>query len=129
MLYNRQSRGGDEHAREGRRRGDHSPPKDMEVDGAGREARGGARDVQGDSKITEKTDGRALEGRRHPGREWEADSKNHRYGRKDPESGEAADRQRLLESLINPQEVPRSGYYFEVSWKQVFLTNSCNMFV
>lgn len=119
-----------EHVREGKRRADHSPPKEMEVDGAGREAKGGARNVQGDSDVIEKTDGGVLERRRHPGRDWEADSKNHRYGRgpKDAESDEAADRQRLLESLINPQEVPRSGYYFEVSWKQVFFTNSCNIY-
>ncbi len=30
------------------------------------------------------------------------------------ESDEAADRQRLLESLIDPQDVPRSGEYYEV---------------
>ena len=130
MFYNRQSRG-EEHAREGKRRGENSPPKEMEVDGAGRDARGGDRDTQVDSSVTEKPDGGTFERRRHPGKDWEVDGRNHRNGRgfRDEESDEAADRRRLLESLINPQEVPRSGYYFEVSWKQLFFTTSYYVFL
>lgn len=123
-FFNVRGGRGDNHNRVGRRRGSHSPPKEMEVEGAGRVTRGGARDAAGDGRAREKTDhqfhGRQLEGRRHPGRELDSNVKNDGHGRgpRDAESDDMTDRQRLFESLIDPQEVPRSGYYFEVRLRE-----------
>ena len=92
----------------------------MDVDGAMRVIRGVAKDTPGDSSsIRERTiNGQQFEGRRdNTGKEsgWENwNTSNHGRALKSDMSDEAADRQRLLESLIDPQEVPRSGEYFEV---------------
>ena len=61
-------------------------------------------------------DAYAVYGRRNArgrGRGWNQDRGGARALRQE-ESDEAADRQRLLESLIDPQDVPRSGEYYEV---------------
>ena len=90
----------------------------MDVDGAERVTRGGAKDTPGDNNVSERINGEQFEGRRTAagrGRGWDNWNSSHGRGpRPSDQSDEAADRQRLLESLIDPQEVPRSGEYFEV---------------
>lgn len=109
-----------EHDREIRRRKSHSPAKGMEVDGAVREMRGRAkgRPVANIGERTSHVQSRRFDERRNPERERDLNSNTQDSGRRNKATGESeeeADRQRLIESLIDPQEVPRSGYYFEVS--------------
>jgi hypothetical protein len=59
------------------------------------------------------------------GRGWIHD----RGGARAEESDEAADRQRLLESLIDPQDVPRSGEYYEVDKKNCYTTTTIEICV
>ena len=115
-----------------RRRGSHSPPaaqREVAMDG------GAERVVRNRSKqqdtwsnrnnATERMesqqfDAYAMYGRRNArgrGRGWNHDRGGARTLRQE-ESDEAADRQRLLESLIDPQDVPRSGEYYEVKKKK-----------
>lgn len=101
-----------------RRRGSHSPQAQREVtmDGAERVVRDRSKQAaRGDNNVIERMDSQQFDGRRNAGgreRGW-----NHGHGGRalrPDESDEAADRQRLLESLIDPQDVPRSGEYYEV---------------
>lgn len=101
-----------------RRRGSRSPQAQREVtmDGAERVVRDRSKQAaRGDNNAIERMDSQQFDGRRNAGgreRGW-----NHGHGGRalrPDESDEAADRQRLLESLIDPQDVPRSGEYYEV---------------
>ena len=70
----------------------------------------------------------AMYGRRNArgrGRGWNHDRGGARALRQE-ESDEAADRQRLLESLIDPQDVPRSGEYYEV-YKNYYMNYSTDL--
>ena len=66
----------------------------------------------------ERMDSQQVDGRRNAGgreRVWNfGRSRGGRSLRFDESDKEEADRQRLLESLIDPQDVPRSGEYYEV---------------
>lgn len=120
---------GEERGWDGRKRGSRSPQKEMDANEVRREARarGGAKDTSGDGNVgdqerTGHVHGEQFEGRRRTGREmdWNNESRGrdgHGRAPKPDDGNEAADRQRLLESLIDPQDVPRSGYYFEVRFE------------
>ena len=127
----RWSRGEEQkHGWEGlRRRGSHSPPaaqREVAMDGGAERVvrnRSKQQDTWSNNRNNEtermesqQFDAYAVYGRRNArgrGRGWNQDRGGARALRQE-ESDEAADRQRLLESLIDPQDVPRSGEYYEV---------------
>ena len=68
----------------------------------------------------ERMDSQQFDGRRNTGgreRGWNHGRGGGSRALRPDDSDEAADRQRLLESLIDPQDVPRSGDYYEVKKK------------
>ena len=100
-----------------RRRGSHSPQREVSMDGVERVVRDRSKqDTQGEDNARERMNSQEFDRRRNAGgreRNWENWNRGGRAPWPD-ESDEAADRQRLLESLIDPQDVPRSGEYYEV---------------
>ena len=90
----------------------------MEVDEARGGVRGGTSYASGDSGIGERPgrfDGRPFEGRPNQGVRERDLSCGFSRGAGVDQLNKEADQQRLVESLLDPQDVPRSGYFFEVS--------------
>lgn len=100
-----------------RKRRSHSPQRNVSMDGVERVVRDRSKqDTQGDGNTREKMNGQQFDMRRNAG--GRERNENWSHGGRSPwpdESDEVADRQRLLESLIDPQDVPRSGEYYEVN--------------
>ena len=112
LTYVRRFQRGEESERFRKRRSE-SPHRVMNVDGAERIEPDKMSELPGTG---EKIGRQQFVGRKHTWGERDRESWNGNRGKVSrlSDNDEEADRQRLLESLIDPQEVPRSGEYFEV---------------
>ena len=128
-YVHRWSRGEEQkHGWEGlRRRGSHSPQAQREagMDGAERIVRDRSKQDTWTNRTdtVERMDSQQFDGRRNTGgreRGWNHGRGGGSRALRPDDSDEAADRQRLLESLIDPQDVPRSGDYYEVKKKKKY---------